>query len=160
MKIIKHIPKDLVSYQDELMQFNVLGYLIKIENPIGSVRSGVDKDGNKWSTLMKNHYGELVGTKGYDGDPIDVFLGPNLENGLIFVIDQIKPNWDFDESKIMLGFDSADQAKEAYFSNYSKGWQGFGDITPAGDNFREWLYDGKKQRMPFHEYKSTPNPIK
>lgn len=59
----------------------------------------------------------------------------------------------------MLGFDTAEEAKAAYMSNYEAGWQGFGNITPAGDNFKAWLYDGKKQRKPFSEYKETPEAV-
>ena len=59
----------------------------------------------------------------------------------------------------MLGFDTAEQAKDAYMSNYEEGWQGFGSITPAGENFKAWLYDGKKQRKPYAEYKDTPNAV-
>lgn len=137
---------------------NIQGYNITIETRKGQQRSGVDATGKKWSITMNNHYGELDGTKGYDGDPIDVFIGPNPE-GQIFVVDQVLDG-KFDESKVMLGFDSAEQAKEAYMSNFEEGWQGFGSITPAGENFKQWLYDGAKQRKPFSEYKDTPAPVK
>lgn len=109
---------------------------------------------------MKNHYGELDGTVGYDGDPIDVFIGDNPNSGQVFVIDQVNPETGaFDESKAMLGFDTAEQAKQAYLGNYDKDWQGFGAITPAGDNFKAWLYDGAKQRKPFAAYKDTPEAV-
>ena len=109
---------------------------------------------------MNNHYGELDGSVGYDGDPIDVFVGENPDNGNTFVIDQIDPETGkFDESKVMLGFDTAEQAKAAYLSNYEQGWKGFGSITPSGDNFKKWLYDGAKQRKPFADYKDTPAPV-
>lgn len=137
---------------------NLQGYNITIETRKGQQRSGVDATGKAWSVTMNNHYGELDGTKGYDGDPIDVFIGPNPKAGQIFVIDQVQDG-KFDESKVMLGFDSAEQAKEAYMSNFEEGWQGFGSITPAGENFKQWLYDGAKQRKPFSEYKDTPAPI-
>lgn len=53
----------------------------------------------------------------------------------------------------MLGFDSSQEAKEAYLSNYEKDWQGFGTITEVDiDTFKEWLYDGAKQRKTFAEY--------
>lgn len=136
------------------------GHNITIETLKGTERSGIDEGGQKWSVTMKNHYGELDGTIGYDGDPIDVFIGPNPKEGEIYVVDQITPqNPSFDESKVMLGFDSAEEAKEAYMSNYEKGWDGFGAITPAGEKFKQWLYDGKKQRKPFAEYKDTPEAV-
>ena len=38
----------------------VQGIPIAIENPAGSVRSGVDPKGTKWSVKMANHYLELI----------------------------------------------------------------------------------------------------
>jgi len=143
-------PKARVSLQ---------GHNITIETLKGTNRTGIDEGGQKWSVTMQNHYGELDGTIGYDNDPIDVFIGTNPKQGQIFVVDQLKPDGSFDESKVMLGFDSVEQAKAAYMSNYSEGWSGFGSITPAGDNFKEWLYDGKKQKKPFAEYKETPDAV-
>ena len=40
---------------------------ITIENPKGSVRSGIDTEGNKWETIMQNTYGYIRGTEGVDG---------------------------------------------------------------------------------------------
>ncbi len=47
---------------------------VVIEQPRGSVRSGVDANGKAWETTMQNTYGYFGGTKGVDGDAIDVFL--------------------------------------------------------------------------------------
>ena len=156
---------------------NLQHHNITIETLKGTERSGIDEGGQKWSVTMQNHYGELDGTIGYDGDPIDVFIGNNPKEGGIYVIDQITPanpsaslvpleigqsgqeTSKFDESKVMLGFDSAEEAKAAYMSNYSEGWDGFSAITPAGEKFKHWLYDGKKQRKPFSEYVDTPDAV-
>lgn len=109
---------------------DVLGFKICIENPKGSIRSGVDKDGNEWHSRMKNHYGFFRNSRGKDGDAIDVFLGPNLLSEKIYVIDQVDPKThEFDEHKVMFGFNSLKEAKEAYLSNYEKGWKGLGSIT-------------------------------
>ncbi len=135
---------------------NVQGFDITIENPKGSVRSGVDASGKKWSVEMKNHYGYFKRTEGYDGDQIDTFIGPNPESSAIFVVDQVNNDKSFDESKVMLGFNSIDEAREAYLSNYEAGWQGLGAITETTvDDFKKWLYDGAKQRKAFSEYKEN-----
>ena len=130
------------------------GFDITIENPKGAIRRGVDDNGKAWSTEMKNHYGYFKNTEGKDGDHIDVFIGDNPNSKKIFVVDQVNPKTkEFDESKVMLGFDTEDEAKKAYLSNYSKDWKGFKDITYVDiDTFKEWLYDGAKQRKPFGEY--------
>lgn len=140
-------------------RISLQGHNITLETLKGQQRSGTDSNGKAWSITMNNHYGELDGTTGYDGDAIDVFVGPNPKSGQIFVIDQISNDGTFDESKVMLGFDTAEEAKAAYMSNYEEGWQGFGNITPAGDKFKQWLYDGAKQRKPYAEYKDTPEAV-
>lgn len=135
---------------------NVQGFDITIENPKGSVRSGIDASGKQWSVEMKNHYGYFKRTEGYDGDQIDTFIGENLESGAIFVVDQVNNDKTFDESKVMLGFNSIDEAREAYLSNYEAGWQGLGAIIETTvDDFKKWLYDGAKQRKAFSEYKEN-----
>jgi hypothetical protein len=127
---------------------NILGFDISIENPKGSYREGVDEKGKKWKTKINNTYGYFNRSVGYDGDAVDVFIGDNLESDRIFCIDQYYGN-DFDETKVMLCFDNKRDAKKAYMSNYEKGWKGFKYITELDvDSFKEWLYNGKKQRKP------------
>lgn len=137
------------------------GFDISIENPKGSTRTGVDKDGEKWENVMKHTYGYFKGSEGRDGDQIDVFIGDNPESTTIFVVDQIDPSTgEFDESKVMMGFNSADEAKQGYLANYSAGWKGLGQITEVPvEDFKTWLYDGAKQRLPFGDYKGTPAPV-
>lgn len=136
---------------------NVQGFDITIENPKGSTRRGVDESGKEWSITMQNDYGYFKRSEGKDGDQIDVFIGNNPETGKIFVVDQINPEMGvFDESKVMLGFNSEEEARSAYLSNYEEGWQGLGSITGTDTKyFKEWLYDGKKQRKAFSEYKDV-----
>ena len=138
---------------------NILGFNISIENPKGSYRRGKDKNGKEWKTLMHNDYGYFTRTLGRDGDAVDVFIGPNLKSDKIYPIDQFV-NGKFDETKVMLGFDSAEEAKRAYLSNYSKAWKGFKYITEVGiDEFKEWLYNGKKQMKAFALYKNLNESI-
>ena len=138
------------NYRKGKISFN--GFLITIENPKGSYRRGKDKDGHEWKTLMHNDYGYFNRTVGKDGDAIDVFLGPNLKSEKIYPIDQFL-NGEFDETKVMLGFNSAEEAKDAYLSNYEKDWKGFKYITEVNpDVFKKWLYDGYRQRKPFAKY--------
>ena len=134
---------------------NILGFNITIENPKGSIRSGIDKNGNEWSIKMNNDYGYFTKTLGKDGDQIDVFIGPKLKSEYIYIVDQVNSKGEFDESKVMLGFTNEKDAKDAYMSNYSKDWKGFKKITQVDiDTFKEWLYDGKRQYKPFYEYKN------
>ena len=133
------------------------GYDITIENPKGSVRSGVSADGKAWETPMNNDYGYLRGTEGVDGDHIDVFLSDNPEEGNVFVVDQVNPNTgEFDEHKVMYGFPDAESARAAYLSNYEEGWQGLGTITEVSkDEFKKWVDSSHRKTKPFSEYKSV-----
>lgn len=124
---------------------DIQGLNIAIENPAGSERSGVGQDGKKWTTKMKHHYGYIKGTKGRDKDHLDVFLGPDPEEcNKVFIVNQVNPETGaFDEHKIMLGFDTEEEARAAYLSNYEKGWQGIGSIcTLFKDEFKDWLKNG------------------
>jgi inorganic pyrophosphatase len=133
---------------------NINGFRISLENPKGSYRKGVDSNGREWKTKMKNDYGYFLNTLGYDNDHIDVFLGNKIDSKKIFVIDQ-RINGKFDESKVMLWFNTENEAKKAYLSNYEKNWKGFYKITEVDEElFKTWLYDGKKQRKPFYQYKA------
>lgn len=126
---------------------------IAIENPKGSVRSGVDKDGKEWSQEMHNTYGYFEGTKGKDSDDVDCFIGPNPLSEDIFVIDQLDKDGNFDEHKAMFGFDSSEEAREAYLSNYEEGWTGLGDITKVNvEDFRKWVQKDDVRSKPFTEY--------
>lgn len=133
----------------------IQGLDISIEQPRGSVRSGTDQNGKEWSIEMQNTYGYIGKTKSRDGDHIDVFLGNNPESKTVFVVDQINQDQSFDEHKVMLGFDSIEQAREAYLSNYEQGWQGLGNITQTDiDTFKKWAKTDGRRIKPFADYKS------
>lgn len=130
------------------------GFDITIEDPRGSERSGVDADGKSWSVTMNNTYGYIRGTESVDGDHIDLFLGDS-GNG-VYVVDQVKEDGSFDEHKVMYGFGSIDEAKNAYLSNYSSGWNGLGNIMEVSkEDFKKWIQSSKKKTKPFAEYSSV-----
>ena len=132
---------------------------VVIEQPRGSVRSGVDANGKAWETTMQNTYGYFGGTKGVDGDAIDVFLGNDLDGWdgtTVFVVDQYNPDGSFDEHKVMLGFNSQEEAEAAYFANYEADWAKTHrtEVTavPLAD-FTEWVKSSKRKTKAFAEYK-------
>lgn len=129
------------------------GFKITIENAKGSKRYWTDEKGETGYNEMKNHYGYFSKSLGHDGDHVDVFLGDNQDSDKVYVVDQNKKDGTFDESKVMLGFNSKKEAKEAYFSNFSDDWKGFRSITGVSKRlFKKWLYNGRKQQKPFAEY--------
>ncbi|MRX32796.1 PLxRFG domain-containing protein [Aminobacter sp. MDW-2] len=130
------------------------GLNVSIENPAGSERSGSDADGKPWSITMKSHYGYFKGTVGRDKDHIDTFIKPGVaaelgDDAPVFVVDQQQKSGRFDEHKVMLGFETVDEARNAYMENYTPGWTGLRDITPTTlGAFKGWLADGDT-RAPF-----------
>jgi len=132
---------------------------VTIEQPKGSVRSGVDADGKKWETEMQNTYGYIRGTEGVDGDHIDVFLSDDIDGWdghKVFVVDQRNADGSFDEHKVMLGFNDINDAEAAYMSNYEEGWQGLGAITGVSiEEFEKWIASSHRKTKAFAEYKSV-----
>ncbi len=134
------------------------GFDISIEQLQGSVRKGTDTDGRQWENKMHNAYGYIRGTEGVDGDHIDVFLSNDIDgwNGRkVYVVDQYNPDGSFDEHKVMLGFNDADEAMNDYLANYEKGW-GEGrkiDVSAISlDDFEKWIDSSKRKTKPFAEY--------
>lgn len=151
--------KEAGNYRKGHLQFG--GYNFTVENPKGSVRSGVDADGNPWSVTMNNTYGYIRGTEGVDGDHIDVFInddadldlfGNNGNNGKIYIIDQVNADGSFDEHKIMWGFANEVDAIRNYLLNYSRPWHGLGNITGVDKaTFDKWVASSGRKVKPFAE---------
>lgn len=135
------------------------GLDVSIENPQGSIRRSKPNAPVKWETEMQHHYGYIRGTVGQDGDHIDTFVKPGTADdfsGTVFVVDQVDPGTGKpDEHKVMLGFDTEAEARDAYLSNYQSGWKGLGAITatPMAD-FKTWLKGDTNK--PFGETTRAP----
>ena len=146
--------KEAGNYKKGHIKIN--GFDVTIEQPAGSVRSGKDANGKEWSVTMNNTYGYIRGTESVDGDHIDVFLGPDMNSDMVYVVDQVNTDGSFDEHKVMMGFSSLEDARSAYLSNYEEGWQGLGNITGVAlDGFKKWIDSSTRKTKPFSEYKSV-----
>lgn len=138
---------------------------ITIEQPEGSVRKGTDANGKQWESKMNNTYGYIRGAVGVDGDHIDVFLSNDIDgwNGRkVFVVDQYNPDGSFDEHKVMLGFNDADEAKSDYLANYENGWEDGRriDVTAVNlEDFEKWIASSKRKTKPFGEYASVKKDV-
>ncbi|MGI6180428.1 hypothetical protein, partial [Butyricicoccus intestinisimiae] len=132
------------------------GYNVTIENPKGSTRSGHDVNGKEWSVKMNYDYGKILGTTGVDGDHIDIYLSDSPTTGKVYIVDQInQQTGEFDEHKVMYGFPSMEAAREAYASQYSKGWK-IGTISEVSrEEFKKWVDSSTRKTKPFAEYSSV-----
>lgn len=92
------------------------GMKIDLENLAGSYR-----EGKGWRTYMNYPYGEFRGSLGVDNDPLDVYVGPNALSPIAVVIHQHKPETgEYDEDKVMVGFDTEQDAIQAYLRQYDR----------------------------------------
>lgn len=140
---------------DDVKQTPILravnGMVVVVENPAGSIRKGVSKDGIPWSRQMTYDYGFIShycntdscqsANTGADDEHIDCFIGPRLDSQTVFVINQIDPDTrEFDEHKVMLGFLSLPEAIDGYLSNYPEDWQGLDGVqVMRTSEFKTWL---------------------
>jgi len=111
------------------------GLHISIEHPRGTQRV-IKNDKGKvvWNKYMHHHYGYLDKTKGRDGDEVDVIVGPLTQAKDVYVIHMLDKGPDVDarqdEDKVMLGFPSAEAAKQAFLTQYPESFFGGMSVLP------------------------------
>lgn len=127
-------------------RIQIAGLNIAIENPIGSVRRGVDQDGHAWETQMSAHYGYIENTIGADGDELDIFVAPDTEQdyqGRVFIINQIDRAGRFDEHKVILGVPSKARAIALYQAHYDEQFNSIGSLVEMSlEDFKSKIYGG------------------
>ena len=129
---------------------NYDGLDIAIENPAGSKRRP------EWPALV-HHYGDIKRTDAADGDSLDVFINKDNESTdtPVFIINQTDEAGNFDEHKVMLGFNTEAEARQGYLDNYTEDWTApeFIPEMTMGE-FKDWLETGD-MTQPF-----DPGPMK
>ena len=129
-------------------EIKIQGLNIKVENRKGSVRKGTDPDGHEWSIKMKYPYGYISRTKASDGEHVDCYVGDSRESNRVYVIHQVNPkNGEYDEDKVMLGFETGKQAKQAYLDHYDSP-KFFGSMSIMSiERLRESLKENKGKKL-------------
>lgn len=135
----------------------VAGFNISIEQPRGSVRSGTDTNGKKWSVTMNNTYGYMTDNVGADGDHLDVFLSNDIDSWNqqhVYVVDQFNDDGTFDEHKVLLGFNGKDDATDAYYSNYDESWRNrkLAIYEVPMNVFNKWIDSSNRKTKPISRY--------
>jgi hypothetical protein len=111
-----HVPEDKTKRKMEFA-----GLPIDVQFDKGDTRHYPAANGYpEYNVTMQAIYGEVPRTKGTDGDPVDVYIGPKQKSTKVYVIRQMKfPKYlTFDEEKCMLGFDSEEEAKACYLKHH------------------------------------------
>jgi hypothetical protein len=129
---------------------------IHVEVPKGGTRKA--KDGSWSVTNMPAHYGYFKGTKGADGEQVDVYLGGHSNDDVAWIVDQVDAKTGrFDEHKIMAGFPSRDAAVKAYDKAFGdgNGPARMGSITPIHvSEFKSWV-KGRDTKTPFAKQRAA-----
>jgi hypothetical protein len=119
-------------------KIDVQGLPISIEHPEGSTRpSG--------ATIRGSHYGYVRGTVDADGMHTDVMVGKHPENDTAFVVDHLDQNGEYQQHKLLLGFNNKLEALKAYRSAFPDNPLGpVSELkTPA---LKDWLANGDTTR--------------
>lgn len=98
------------------------GLPISVENRRGNIREWYDPHNDeRGATRMTVPYGYVRGTLGTDGDQVDVFVGPHRDATHVYIVTQmLAPDFtEVDEQKCMLGYRTAEDAKDCYLAHYS-----------------------------------------
>ena len=99
------------------------GLPIAVQVFAGATRTILNDEGRiVYQKVLENDYGEISGTTGRDGDPIDCILGPNEDAPLVYIADMQDLGSDVaarqDEDKVLLGFNSISEATAAFKKMY------------------------------------------
>ena len=119
------------------------GIPLVVQWPKGSVRVGENSDGTPFKIEMKADYGYIPATVDIDRDDhLDVYIGPNKESEYAYVLEQMQDG-KFDEYKIMLGYDSLEEAEQSYLEHLPE--EMLGEITEVPFDY---LLDTYKKEEP------------
>lgn len=159
-KIAKAGPEDLRKNDPIKKEYGFKGIDICIEWEKGSIRQykedGEMKDGKR----MKADYGYFKDTTSEDKEELDCYVGTNHKSNKVFLLMQKPTPWDIEhgmdspEEKYMLGFNSKEEAKNAYLGSMPSKW--FDSITDIDwDAFTERLSDAKIKKPKFKALKKS-----
>ena len=120
------------------------GLDIAIESPLGTERSGKNKDGREWRQVLHADYGYIKGSVGFDKDHVDVFIAPGFDPEAtlpVFVVNQVNKSGKFDEHKAIFGTATEEEAMALYNSNYEDGWTGGKSVVRfSQEGFKDWVF--------------------
>lgn len=121
----------------------VQGLDLNIETPKGTARGE--------RVITDAHYGEIEGTKGADGEALDVYVGEQdwrPKGQKVWVVNQYNEDGSFDEHKVMLGFGNELEAVDNYDQNKQEQMSRGEVVEMTIDEFKSWAMDGKSKTKP------------
>lgn len=144
-------PKGKTKDSVQLAVVASLGHLwnlqVVIENEKNTTRYG---DG--WQTVLPADYGYIRGYDGADGDQIDCYIGPVVKYNGAYVVNQRNlETGEFDEHKVLIGFENEQAALICYlqgFSDHSGSERIMSLRNVTMQQFKTWLETGNL-KQPF-----------
>lgn len=123
---------------------------ISVEVPAGGARRGVNKKtGQAWEHKIDDNYGYIKGTHSPDGEHLDCYVRKNPnKNAKVYVMHQLSVDGSkFDEDKVMLGYDTAAQARAAFKKYTFKPETMYGGMTEFTlEHFRVIAYQASNSK--------------
>lgn len=148
--VTNHVATDYTPAQGEAnnrklghMSWN--GLDASIEAGPGQGRKWLNKTtGESGETVSPAAIGYFKGTVGGDGMHLDVYFGPNPASKNVWVIDeQDGETGKWRQHKVMAGFDTEQEARDAYLGTSSKSEKTLSAITPMSvDELKDWIANG------------------
>jgi inorganic pyrophosphatase-like protein/inorganic pyrophosphatase len=141
--IIKRLLRITDAEPRKLQKMEFQGLPVSIEVPVGEKRELRNKAGAiVYSRILPHSYGFLDGTKGLDGDEVDVIIGDHPDSKLAFIVHMEDLGPDIDqrenEDKVFLGFLNFDAVSRSFSKMYGPEFFG-GCETMTMRQFRPWL---------------------
>lgn len=115
-----------IAAEDAIQKAALLGGDIEISGIPIHIEANVG-DARLWrggKTILRHAYGEIPGTRGVDGEPVDVYVGPDPTADFAFAVDQRRPDGTLDEQKLFLGFRSPNEVETSYKFHYPEEFWG------------------------------------
>jgi len=152
--------KDSEGVPDE---YDVAGIPVKIEFRRGSRRQIRNQDNQiVYDRLMKHHYGFIRNTVGRDGDEIDCIIGSTLNAPMVYVVDMEDLGPEVaareDEDKVLIGFNSPEEAEQAFVSMYDSDFLRSIVSMPVAE-FRELILTGEPVTLTPPAEMDMPEPV-
>ena len=126
-------------------KIDVQGVPVWIEWKKGETRLYKNKGIVKYKRLMEADYGYVPGTLDSDGEELDVYVGPARDAKNAYVVKQLKTDKSFDEHKVMLGYASAEDARQSYMHHMSNTPERYGGMTTVPVSALVALFGENKQ---------------
>ncbi len=112
--IKRSLKKAIRENGDIFKKIKFKGLDIAIDRPKGFIQTGTNANGKDWKRTYLYDYGFIKGTEGGDGEDLDVFVGPDHEASEAYIVTQNHEDGSFDEYKAFIGFNTEEDALEAY----------------------------------------------